>query len=123
VAPGCLLLPFFSSLFPLTLFPFFPVIGLFQTKLTTTASQPAMTNDHHAYLKWPRLIAFNVNGALAITATALSARCELHLFASKEDSISYYDFASDFLALVNLNHDRHTLVGDATFIRMLMGKC
>jgi len=45
-----------------------------------------MSQDHHAYLKWPRLIAFNLNGALAITATGLSAR-----------------------SLVNLNHDRGTL--------------
>lgn len=42
--------------------------------------------DPHAYLKWPRLIAFNINGALAITATALSSR-----------------------SLVNLNHDRKML--------------
>jgi len=46
------------------------------------------SGDHHAYLKWPRLIAFNLNGALAIVACALSSR-----------------------SLVNLNHDRATLAG------------
>jgi hypothetical protein len=35
--------------------------------------------DPHAYLKWPRLIMFNLNGALSIAATGVSARCT-HLF-------------------------------------------
>lgn len=33
------------------------------------------TADPHAYLKWPRLIMFNLNGALSIAATGVSARC------------------------------------------------
>lgn len=66
-------------------YPHQPVLDVF----TRTASDPGrsctctppprqhtvMSQDHHAYLKWPRLIAFNLNGALAITATGLSARC------------------------------------------------
>lgn len=45
-----------------------------------------MSADPHAYLKWPRLIVFNLNGALSITATALAAR-----------------------SLIVLNHDKATL--------------
>ena len=33
-----------------------------------------MAPDPHAYLKWPRLIAFNIQGALAVTATGLAAK-------------------------------------------------
>lgn len=44
------------------------------------------TAPHHAYLKWPRIIVFNLNGALAITATALCCQ-----------------------ALNNLAHDKNTL--------------
>lgn len=32
--------------------------------------------DHHAYLKFPRLIFFNLNGALSIAATALASQCK-----------------------------------------------
>ncbi|GHJ88773.1 hypothetical protein NliqN6_5175 [Naganishia liquefaciens] len=45
-----------------------------------------MSADPYAYLKWPRLIVFNLNGALSIVATGLAAQ-----------------------SLVNLNHDKATL--------------
>jgi hypothetical protein len=34
------------------------------------------TADPYAYLKWPRLIVFNLNGALSIVATGLAAQCK-----------------------------------------------
>ena len=35
-----------------------------------------MSADPYAYLKWPRLIVFNLNGALSIVATGLAAQCK-----------------------------------------------
>jgi hypothetical protein len=46
-----------------------------------------MSADPYAYLKWPRLIVFNLNGALSIVATGLAAQ-----------------------SLVNVNHDKAQLV-------------
>ena len=44
------------------------------------------SGNHHAYLKWPRLIAFNLNGALAIVACALSSRCKSATGKNLQDS-------------------------------------
>ncbi|KAJ9099818.1 hypothetical protein QFC21_003818 [Naganishia friedmannii] len=40
--------------------------------------------DPHAYLKWPRLIIFSINGALAVVATGLSAQSLVNVNADKK---------------------------------------
>lgn len=55
----------------------------------TTATTPSTIHEtRHAYLKWPRLIAFGLTGALAVTATGLNAE-----------------------AINRLEHDKKTLKG------------
>lgn len=43
--------------------------------MSRVISREVPSNDPHAYLKWPRLIVFNLNGALSIVATGLAAQC------------------------------------------------
>ncbi|KAI5450253.1 hypothetical protein NCC49_003270 [Naganishia albida] len=54
--------------------------------MSRVISREVPSNDPHAYLKWPRLIVFNLNGALSIVATGLAAQ-----------------------SLVNVNHDKAQL--------------
>jgi hypothetical protein len=93
-----LLLPLFAafSVFLLNQTLARPSIQLRGYRSNTKEESPSMSTNHHAYLKWPRLIAFNLNGALAITATALSARCAFFIVASTLSEASPSDLKPIF---------------------------
>lgn len=75
----------------------------------------ATSADPYAYLKWPRLIVFNLNGALSIIATGLAAQCESPLVSSLEKRSRTKSDPSS-AALVNVNHDKAQLVSPSCLL-------
>lgn len=59
-----------------------PLLSITYKSTTAYKLSTTMSADPYAYLKWPRLIAFNLNVALSITATGLAVRCESALRGS-----------------------------------------
>ncbi|KAJ9111635.1 hypothetical protein QFC19_000991 [Naganishia cerealis] len=58
--------------------------------------------DPYAYLKWPRLIVFSLNGALAVVATGLSAQCKsARRRSSASTSQLTFSYTVNQTALVN----------------------